>query len=346
MMKRPNVWLSLLMTLVGLLIFGCSAKQQQTPQQQGQTSGNQPVEPVTLKAVVFLPRNHPLAAALPTFIDKVKEKSKGEVLINFLGGPEVIPALEQVEALRKGKVIDMAFAVTAYYQATVPEGLAMHLSRLLPWEERKSGFYDAMVTAHEKQGIRYLGRWLYSPFYLWSAKPVAKPEDLRGMKMRTQALYDRFMKALGITPVSIAHGDTYTALERGMVEGFGWPILGARSDGWTEKAKYLIDHSFYDMQNATILLNLDKWKSLTPGQQEALQQAAVEFEPLMVDYFKKKIDEELTVLTEQEGIKRVQFAPADAERYVNTAYEVEWKALEEKLPADVVQKLKELSSKK
>lgn len=327
--------------LLAAIGFGCSKPKEGAPK-----SGSPKAEAVHLKAVCFLPKTHPLGAALPMFVDKVKEKSNGEVVIDYIGGPEVIPALEQVEALRKGKTIDMAFQVTAYYQSVVPEGLAMHLSRLLPWEERQSGFYEAMVEAHKKQGLMYLGRWLYSPFYLWSKKPVQKPEDLRGMKMRTQALYDRFMKALGITPVSIAQGDTYTALERGMAEGFGWPILGARTDGWTEKVKYLINHSFYDMQNATIIMNLEKWNSLTPKQQEALKQAAMEFEPAMVDYFKKAVDDELKILKEKEGIKVIEFSPADAKRYVDLAYDVEWKALEDKCPKEVVAKLKELCSKK
>lgn len=328
--------------LVAILIAGCT-KPSPSPSQG--PAAKEP-EPVHIKAVNFLRTDHPLASAIPIFIDKVKEKSSGEVVIDYLGGPEVIPALEQVEALRKGKMIDMVFSVSAYYQAVVPEAIALHLSRILPWEERQSGFYDLMVEYHKKANLMYLGRWLYSPFYLWVNKPVKSPEDLRGMRMRTQALYDRFMKKLGIIPVSVPSTETYTALERGMVEGFGWPILGPRKDGWTEKVKYIIGHSFYDMQNATILMNLEKYNSLSPEQQKALRDAAVEFEPLMVEHYKKLIDNELKVLKENEKVTVIEFSPEDAKRYVDTAYEAEWEALAQELPTDVVKKLKETSQKK
>lgn len=308
--------------------------------------GGKSSEAVHLKAVCFLPKNHAMAAMVPAFVDKVKEKSNGEVIIEYLGGPEVIPTNELFEAVRRGKSIDIAFTASSHYQSVVPEGLALHLSRITPWEERQTGFYQMMVDAHKKAGVMYLGRWLYSPFYLWAKKEIKKPEELQGMKMRTLAMSDRFMKSLGIVPVTIQPADTYVALERGMVEGFAWGILGPRSDGWTENVKYLINHPFYDMQNCSILMNLDKWNTLTPKHQQMIQEAAAEFERAVHEHFRKAIDDELKILKEKEGVKLVEFSPADAKRYVDTAYDVEWKAMEEKCPPDVVAKLKELCSKK
>lgn len=303
------------------------------------------VNAVHLKAISFVSQDHPLAAMIPRFIDLVKEKSNEEVVIDYIGGPEVIPPLEQVEALRKGKMVDMTFSPSAYYEALVPEGLSLNLSRLTPWEERQNGFYDLMVEHHKKANLMYLGRWLYNPQYLWSKKPLESLDDLRGMKMRTLANFDRFMQRLGIVPVSIAAGDVYTALERGMIEGFGWPILGVRKDGWSEIAKYVIGHSFYDSQNCAILMNLDKWNSLSPKAQQAVKDAAADFEREMVAYFKKAIDDELKILREQEGVKVIEFPPDQAKKFVDTAYEVQWEALMQKCP-DSVPKLRELCEKK
>jgi len=154
------------------------------------------------------------------------------------------------------------------------------------------------------------------------------------------------MKELGVVPVTIMPADTYTALERGIADGFAWAVLGARDEGWTDKIKYLIAHPFFDMQNTTIIMNLDKMNSLKPEQQKILTEATKQFEREMVEYFKKAIDDELKILKEKEGVKIIEFTPDEAEKYTDTAYEVEWKALGEKIPAEVVTELRKLTEKK
>lgn len=302
-------------------------------------------EVIHLKTVCFLPSSHPLAAVIPMYVDKVKDKTKGEIVIDFLGGPEIIAGPEQVKALERGKSLGMCFTVVSQYEALVPEAATTNLSKLLPWEERQRGYYELLVESHKKSNLMYLGRWIHGPFYLWTKKPVSKLEDLKGLRMRTGALYDRFMKQLGIVPVSIAPGDVYVALERGMADGFGWPILGARKDGWTTKVKYLIGHPFYN-QNGTILMNRENWDKLQPAQQQALQEATAAFERVMVEYSQKEIEKEMKILKEQEGIKVIEFAPAEAEKYVSTAYSALTEALAPKIPPDMMKKLREASDKK
>jgi len=302
-------------------------------------------EVLHLKAVCFLPSSHPLAAVIPMYVDKVKEKTKGEIVVDFLGGPEIMPGPEQVKALQRGKSLGMCITVVSQYEALVPEAATTSLSKLLPWEERERGFYDLQVESHKKANLMYLGRWLYGPFYLWSKKPVSKLEELRGMRMRTGALYDRFMKQLGIVPISIAPSDVYIALEKGMADGFGFTIIGPRKDGWTTKVKYLIGHSFYN-QNGTILVNRENWDKLKPDQQQAIKEATASFEQAMVDYFIKEIDKELKILKEQEGVKVIGFSPADATKYVNTAYDALAEALAPKIPPEAMKKFRETSEKK
>ncbi len=292
---------------------------------------------VTLKAVCFIPKNHPLVSQTLVWVDAINKELKGKLKINYVGGPEVIPGMQQVEALGKG-VIDITFNPTAYYQNILPEGSALTLSKLTPTEERKpGGFYDLMVKQHKRINARYLGRWLWSPFYLWSKKEVKSLDDLKGVKMRTSALYDRFMKAIGIVPVTIKSSETYTALERGTVDGFGWPLLGPRARGWTKVVNNIFDHPFYN-QNCTILMNLDKWNKLPPDVRKAVEKITAQFEPKMMAHFQAAIKGEWKKLDEA-GIHRVKFSGSDAEKYLNTAYAVEWEHLAKKVP-DLVAELK------
>lgn len=296
---------------------------------------------IELKAICFIPKNHPLVSQTIVWTDRVNEAFKGKLKINYIGGPEIVPGLQQLEAVRKGKMVQVIFYPTAYYQSTCPEGVAFTLSRLTPWEERKpGGFYDFMVERHKRIGVMYIGRWLHSPFYLWSKKDVKSLDDLKGMKMRTTALYDRFMRRMGIVPVQISPADTYTGLERGTVEGFGWPLMGARDKGWTEVCKHIIDHPFYN-QNTLILMNLDSWNAIPKRIRKKMVKLTAEFEHDMVAHFEKAIAAEWKKLDAMD-VKRIKFSPAEAKLYLDAAYGVEWEELNKKVP-DLIPKLKKVT---
>ena len=296
---------------------------------------------VTFKAVAFIPKNHPLMSQTIVWVDMINKELAGKVKINYVGGPEVIPGLQQVEAVRKG-VIDIAFNPTAYYQNILPEGGAFILSKYTPTEERKpGGFYDFMVKRHEKINSRYIGRMLWMPFYLWPKEDVKTLDDLKGIKMRTSALYDRFMKALGIVPVTISAGDTYTALERGTVGGFGWPNMGPRQRGWLEVVNNVIDLPFYGSNNITAVMNLDKWNKLPKDVQDQISAVTTKFEQSMFSHFVSATDKEWAEL-DKAGVNRIKFSEAENKKYIDLAYQVEWDNLAKKVP-DLIVDLKKVT---
>ncbi len=298
-------------------------------------------QPIELKAISWGAKDHPLCAMIVEWVDRVNREAKGELNIKYLGGPEVIPTFEQVEALRKG-VVQIVFTWASYYKALLPECDAYPLSKITATEERKpGGFYEFMVERHKSIGIVYIGRDHYGSYFLWLTKPVTTPKDLVGMKLRTAALYDRFMRKLGAVPVTIATPDVYTSLERGMVDGAGYPLLGPRETGWTEKLKYIIDHPFYGSSNGLILMNLDTWNKLPKPLQTKLIDLTTRFEPDVMAYYQKTDDKEWGEL-KKVGVKPIKFSPEDAKYYIDSAYQVEWEALEKKIP-DVVPKLKKLT---
>ena len=287
--------------------------------------------PMTLKAVSFLPKDHPLCKMVHVWVDRVNEQCKDSVHIDWVGGPEVIPGFDQAEALQNNTV-QIIFTPAAYYAPLAPEVNAFQLSKMTLEEEHKpGGLYDYMVDRHKKLGIMFLGTWMYDPFYLRINKPIKTVEELKGVKMRTAALYDRFMKKLEIIPVTVKFGETYTALERGLVDGFGFATLGPRDWGWLNNCKYIIDIPFYTRQNTLILMNLEVWDGLDQKTKEKIEEITLKFEPEMVAYFKEQIALEWKKYDEM-GIVRIQFSPEDREKFLNAAYEAEWEDMEKKVP--------------
>jgi TRAP-type transport system periplasmic protein len=294
-----------------------------------------------LKAVSFLPKDHPLCKMIHVWVDRVNAECGDAIKIDWLGGGEVIPGFDQAQSLQNN-IVQIIFNPTAYYAPLAPELNAFTLSKLSIAEERKpGGLYEYMDERHKKIGMKYIGTWLHDPFYLRVNKPVKTIEDLKGVKMRTSALYDRFMKKLGMIPVTVKFGDTFTSLERNLVQGFGFATLGPRDWGWLKNCKYIIDIPFYTRQNTLILMNLDVWNGLEKSVQDKIMDITIKFEPEMVAHFETQIKEEWKKYDEI-GIKRIKFTPAENKRYYEAAYAAEWEDLTKKVPA-LVPDLKRLT---
>jgi TRAP-type C4-dicarboxylate transport system substrate-binding protein len=294
----------------------------------------------TMRAISFIPKNDPVLAMANAWVAEVNGKLGAQLRINYVGGPEVIGRFQQVEALRTG-VVDVIFVPTGDYQDQIPASQAFVLSKLTPMEERKSGFYDFMVEEHSKKiNARYLGRVQVSPFYLWTKKEPKTLADLRGLKMRSGVLYDRFMRELGMVAVTINAPEVYTALNSGVVDGFGWPVTGPLKRGWLETVKYVIDLPFFWPSNVVALMNLDKWNALPQGVREQLVALTADFEPGMVKHFDTEDAHEWNEIGNK--VTKVKFSPEENNKYLKTAYEVEWKAMEARAP-ELIQKLRSIS---
>jgi TRAP-type C4-dicarboxylate transport system substrate-binding protein len=290
-------------------------------------------QPQEMKAVSFLPKDHRLCAMIPKWIEAVNTELKDSVKINWLGGAEVMPAFDQPEAVKKG-IFQIGFLPAAYYGGLLPAADAISLSKFNFKKEREpGGVYDYFIGMHKKINMMLLGTWLYDPFYLYVKKPVKGVEELKGLKMRTAAKYDKMMLKLGMVPVTVQFGETYTALQRGVVDGFGWPTIGPKEWGWLEFSKCAIDIPFYSRQNTFMLMNLDTWNKLSKPAQEKLVAISAKFEPEMQAYFEKQIENEKKEM-EKLGVQRIKFSDADTKKFLAAANDAFWEDLEKKAPED------------
>ena len=71
----------------------------------------------------------------------------------------------------------------------------------------------------------------------------------------------------------MAPGEVYTALERGVVDGYAWPLVGIFDLGWAEKTKFRVDPGFYAIELG-VVFNLASWNKLTAPQKAYLEKQA------------------------------------------------------------------------
>ena len=287
-------------------------------------------EPVTLRAVSFLAKNNVQTDSLFIFQKTLEEKADGKIKIEYLGGPEAVPSFEQIEAVKSG-LVDMSLLPTAYYVPQIPVVDAVKLSRITPWEERKTGAYDFINKMHqEKVNAYYLGRFTNNvQFHLYLKKKIDKP-DFTGMKIRVTPIYKPFVEALGGVAVTTAAGEVYTALERGVVDGYGWPSVKISDFGWHEVTDYVIDPGFYQV-DVGIIVNLDVWNRLSQENKELLISAAKEAEHKTSEHFAKLKQEERELIFSK-GVEVIEFTGEDRKTYLDAAYKAGWEQVLSKSP--------------
>ena len=213
---------------------------------------------ITLKAVNAFQEGTYYARNFERFVKKVNDEGKGLVQINYIGGPKAIPTFEQGNALRSG-VVDMSNTTTSFVAGIVPEGLAINYTNQTMAEMRKNGAIDYLNKIMMEKGLYYYARTGEGvQYYIYSNKRIDKA-DLTGLKLRIAPIYRDFFQKLGANVVQIAPGEVYTALERGVVDGYGWPLLGIFDLGWHEKTKFRIEPGFYAIELG-VIFSANTWR--------------------------------------------------------------------------------------
>src|SRR5438132_8440539 len=280
----------------------------------------QPQE-VTLRLVSAFPENQFYVKRTIDWIEKINKEGKGTMQINFIGGPNAIPTFEVGNAVKTG-VVDMGFSTGAFYTNVMPEADILKLSETSAAEQRANGGYELINKIWaEKGNMRFLAKVVeFTPFHLYLNKKIDKP-DLTGMKIRITPVYREFFQAMGASVMTTAPGEVYTALERGVIDGYGWPIHALFDLNWQEKTKYRVDPGFYNAEVA-LIMNLDKYKSLTAAQRDYLDRQALAYE--QQNDFWKSYNQNEAKRQADAGIQVIAFDAATARAYVEKAKEIGW----------------------
>jgi TRAP-type C4-dicarboxylate transport system substrate-binding protein len=277
------------------------------------------------------------------FIEKVNAAGKGKIRINYIGGPKAMPPFEVGKALQSG-VVDIANVTGAFYTNVFPESDAWKLTQKPMSELRKNGGFDYMMGIYkEKMNAFMLARQFQNtPFHVYLTKPIAKP-DLTGLKLRITPVYREFFQALGATVVQTAPGEVYTALERGVVDGYGWPTAGIFDLGWHEKTKFRVDPGFYRAE-VSVIVNLNSWNKLNAEQRKIISDAAAELEASWPAVEKQENEGDIAK-QKAAGIQTIEFKGAEADQFLKTAYDSAWAGIIKQSPVHGP-KLRELFSAK
>jgi TRAP-type C4-dicarboxylate transport system substrate-binding protein len=295
---------------------------------------------VMLRAVTSFAEGTQFSKGFERFIEKVNKDGKGVIQINYIGGPRAMPPFEVGNAVRN-KVVDIANVTGAFYTNLMPEADALKLISKPTAEQRKNGTWAYVNELHNRKlNSYYLARQFVSvPFHIYLNKKIDKI-DLSGLKIRVTPVYRDIVQALGGTPITTPPGEVYTALERGVVDGYGWPILGIFDLGWEKVTKFRMEPAFYSVE-VNVLVNNDVWKSLNDKQKKVLTEAALWLEGLETTESPELVKAERE-RQQKFGIQALDFGSQASQDFLKKADDVAWQSVIAKAP-ETGKKLRELA---
>lgn len=248
---------------------------------------------------------------LQTYLKNVEAASKGDITFK-ISGPETVPAFEQLQPVSAG-VFQMLFTHGAYHVGATPLLIAVDGLKGTGQSLRASGIFAIIDKQYQRFGLK-LVFMAKSPegtgYQIILRTPVGPSGDLSGRKIRGTQTYTGALTALGASPVVLPPGEIYSALEKGVVDGAGWPSIGVREFRWTEVAKYLVRPTF-GASPYFLFVNLNAWNKLTDAQRNLLTEEGKKIEAFWDTESVRLIkDEESALLAQGAQLTQLGAGPA------------------------------------
>ncbi len=246
------------------------------------------------RAVTVWPPNFPvLGEAVVSLAKEAEVLSGGRLKIHVYGAGELVPALEVFDAVTLGAV-QMGHGVSYYWAGKIPSSV----------------FFGAIpfgMTVQQMNAWLYYGNglklWkeLYADYGLvpfpcgntgtqmggWFNKKVESVADLNGLKMRIPGLGGKVISKAGGAAITMAGGEIYTNLERGVIDATEW--IGPFHDylmGFHKVAKYYYYPGWHEPgAGLELFFNKKALEELPKDLQLMLESLAVKYNQLIFSHF-------------------------------------------------------------
>jgi TRAP-type mannitol/chloroaromatic compound transport system substrate-binding protein len=220
------------------------------------------------------------------YAKKVNDMTGGDLKIEVLPAGAVVPAFGLLEAVSKG-TLDGGHGVLVYHYGKQTAlalwgsgpGYAMDANMLMAWHKYGGG-KELLEKLYASIGANVVS-FPYGPMPTqplgWFKKPVAKADDLKGLKFRTVGISIDVFQGMGAAVNALPGGEIVSAMDRGLLDAA--EFNNATSDrvlGFADVSKICMLQSYHqNAEQLEILFNKDKYNAL-PEKTKAIIANAVE----------------------------------------------------------------------
>ncbi|MBV8792720.1 MAG: TRAP transporter substrate-binding protein, partial [Pseudolabrys sp.] len=230
------------------------------------------------------PHNTGYGVVGDVFADKLKELSKGTMLVDQYPGAQLGQEPQVLQLVKAGDV-EFCISSSANAATLTPQAGVMSLHFLFRSEDHLiKALNDPKVTKAVRdlvedtvQGAHVLAVITLGLRHMYGKKAVTKVDDIKGAKVRVQATAteDATFPAYGAQTVHMPFGSVYTSLQTGVVDFAENGVNVYQSNKHYEVAPVL-SLTGHEANNNLIWISDKLWKSLTDEQKKWVQTAADE----------------------------------------------------------------------
>jgi len=236
------------------------------------------------KAQILYGPNTVIFKDFQRFSERVKEITKGAVVIETLPVATIVPQAEALDAVKAG-LLDAAAGTMAYQGGKEPAAAFWDLAagyddtmHLLMWHKLGGGS-ELMNKIAARWDAVYIGPVILGLESIPSRKPIRSIADFKGLKMRAPdgipaALFTKLGAAVSVLPGT----EVYTALDTGKIDATDWGTLSVNDEaGYNRLAPYAVYPGIHSLNATDFVVRRSKWNALSPDQKAAVQAALEEW---------------------------------------------------------------------
>lgn len=236
-------------------------------------------DPVILRLGTAAPEKTPWGTAISRFVEDVSNLSDGAIEVQPAFNSELGDEPTMARQLPRGR-LDIAFLSNAASSLLVPEfGLLMAPYLFDNMNQADCVFdhhiVDTFNTPFKAAGVEMLTSVEIGRMVFMATKPLHRPADLRGQKIRTApTLTDTtYIQAMGATPVPLGNVESMVAIRTGLVVAVTTPIVMGVAAGFAAEGPE-ITVTQHGHQVGALLISRKSWDRLDANGQTALREAA------------------------------------------------------------------------
>jgi len=269
---------------------------------------------------VYGPMSKTTTEGLFRFLDLVEEKSQGKIRFQRFSSGSLAKAKEALDALEVG-MFDVLLSYPSYYAGHVPEGQIFLIPYL--FKSMKAIYdlwYNTEVGTMVSETFREKGSVILGPQFLASnvvatRKQISTLDGFKGLKIRAPGgVGSKTVETMGAVPVMLVGAEIYTALQRGTIDGYVYPLYSTWDYKFYEQAKFIVQPSLGYIITF-IWMNKRTFDGLPSDLQKILMDAGKEHAAYLLDWAQKS-DEKIWGQLATKGVKPVTLSEPDVNNLV------------------------------
>jgi tripartite ATP-independent transporter DctP family solute receptor len=254
---------------------------------------------VVLKAHDTHPSGYPTVAAVENMGKRLEAATGGRIKVQMFPGAVLGQEKEAVEQTQLG-AIQIARISLGVIGPVVPEVDVFnmpfvfrdvaHMRKVIDGPVGQELLDKVTASPARLVGLGWMDGGARS---LYTKKPVRKPEDLKGQKIRMMGnpLFVDTMNAMGGNGISMAYGEVFTALQTGVIDGAeNNPPSMFTSNHYTTGAKFYAQTHHLIIPEILVMSKV-AWDKLSPADQAAVKKAAREAQMDQRTLWDKSVEE-------------------------------------------------------